>query len=417
MPALQKRLYSAALTDMRQPRVGIVATHPIQHFCPLYRAIASTGAIDLKIFFASDAGAIAFFDAGFGQEVRFQDDLLAGFDYEFLPGHVPAIKGRIRNPNLRGRLSAFSPDAVHVYGYYHPLSHDAMSWARAEGRRVLFCSDSELRFPRKPWTKAMKALVLPGILARCDGFLTTGDCNEDYFRAYGVSPDRLFRCPFPVDEPKLNQALGARVEVRRALRAKFALPADATLALVVGKLTAGKAVSHAIEAVAKTWSEGLRDKLFLVIAGNGAERENLQALARSLQPEAVQFAGFVEVTELPNYYCAADLLIHPSSQDAHPLAISEAIFCGLPVVTTDRVGSVGPTDDVRPGVNGIEYPYGDVDSLGRHLHYLCDRPDQREEMGRRSFEIARKRGMDVSVAGYLKAVHTILGHRSSLNPS
>jgi glycosyltransferase involved in cell wall biosynthesis len=389
-------------------------THPIQHFCPLYRAIAATGAVDLKVFFASDAGAKRYFDTDFGQMVRFQDDLLSGFDYEFLPGRAPEVTGRIRNRHLSERLTDFIPDVVQVYGYYHPLSRDAMNWARRARRRILFSSDSELRFPRKPWTRAVKSVVLRALFARCDGFLTVGDCNEDYFLAYGASRDRLFRCPFPVDEPKLQQAVEARADLRRALREKFAFPPEATVALVVGKLTARKAVNHAIEGVLKARSEGFRSDLFLLIAGNGAERESLEALAKSIEPEAVRFAGFVEVEDLPMYYCGTDLLIHPSSQDPHPLAITEAIFCGLPVVTSDRVGSVGPNDDVRPGLNGLEYPYGDIDSLSRHLQYLLD-TEKREKMGRQSFEIARGRAMQASVSGYLKAVDTVLGRRPALN--
>jgi glycosyltransferase involved in cell wall biosynthesis len=392
---------------MSQPRVGIVVTHPIQHFCPLYRALASTGAIDLRVFFASDAGAKAFFDTDFGQAIRFQDDLLEGFNYELLPGHLTDVNGRINNPHVGERLSAFNPDVVQVYGYYHPLSREAIGWARHAGRRVLLCSDSELRAPRGLWTKAMKALILPRFFAQCDGFLTIGDCNEDYYRNYGVNPSRFFRSPYPIDDTKLTEAIESRQEARRVLADKFTLPPHATVALVVGKLTVRKAVDQAIQAVARTWASGLRNKLFLILAGNGPERESLEALAGSLQPEAVRFAGFVEVAELPFYYSAADLLIHPSSQDPHPLAVSEAVFCGLPIIASDRVGSVGISDDVRLGMNGMEYKYGDVEALARHLMYLHRNPEEHEKMRHCSTQIGRQRALNVSVAGYLEAVHNV----------
>jgi len=393
--------------DVRTPRVGIVVTHPIQHFCPLYRALTSSGAIGLRVLFASNAGAESYFDAGFGQDIRFQHDLLAGFDHEFLPGHVTHVNGKIGNPHVGERLSEFDPDVVQVYGYYHPLSRDAIHWARHAGRRVLLCSDSELRAPRRLWTKAMKALILPRYFAQCDGFLTIGDCNEDYYRNYGVNPSRFFRSPYPIDDMRLTEAVHSRSEARRVLNEKFTLPPEATVALVVGKLTARKAVDQAIRAVAKAWESGLKNKLFLILAGNGPERERLEALARSLQPQAVRFAGFVEVAELPLYYSAADLLIHPSSQDPHPLAVSEAVFCGLPIIASDRVGSVGVSDDVRVGMNGMEYKYGDVDALARHLVYLHRHPDEHERMRMCSTRIGRQRALDVSVAGYLRAVRNV----------
>jgi len=390
--------------------VGIVVTHPIQHFCPLYRALTATNKIDLRVFFATDAGAGVYFDEGFGQAIRFQGNLLDGFGYEFLPGHLTgvSVETRIGNPHVGERLSAFEPDVVQVYGYYHAISRDAIHWAVKRKKPVLFCSDSELRGPRKLWTRAMKALVLPRMLAKCDGFLTVGDCNEDYFRNYGVSTDRFFRCPYPIDDEMLTKALASRDEARSFVREKFGLPPDGMVALVVGKLTARKSVDHAIRAVAETWRRELRAKLFLIVAGNGPEKEPLEGLARNLEPDAIRFAGFVEVAELPRYYCAADLLIHPSSQDPHPLAVAEAVFCGLPAVVSNRVGSVGPTDDVRLGVNGMEYAYGDTEALARHLLYLHEHPEERRRMSRESLQIGQKRTLGVCVAGYLKALDAVL---------
>ena len=59
-------------------------------------------------------------------------------------------------------------------------------------------------------------------------------------------------------------------------------------------------------------------------------------------------------------YCAADVYVHCSDNEPHSLAITEAIYCGLPVVLSDRCGSYGPTDDVQPGINGFVYRCGDV---------------------------------------------------------
>jgi glycosyltransferase involved in cell wall biosynthesis len=369
----------------------------------------STGEMDLHVLFASNAGASSYFDAGFGQEVRFQDDLLEGFSYEFLPGHLTSneLSGRISNARVGERLSAFGPDVVQVYGYYHPLSRGAIQWARAAGKPVLMCSDSELRAPRKWWEKAMKAAVLPRIFRQCDGFLTVGDCNEAYYRNYGVSSNRFFRCPYPIDDRKLTEAIAKRGAARSYLTEKSALPADATVALVVGKLTTRKAVDHAIKAMARVWADGLRGQVFLVAAGNGPEREALESLAKSLEPEAVRFAGFVEVMELPRYYCGADLLVHPSSQDPHPLAVAEAVFCGLPVIVSDRVGSVGPSDDVRPGFNGLEYPYGDVEALARHVAFIHRHPEARQGMSLHSLQIGQQRTLSASVTGYLNALSAV----------
>jgi glycosyltransferase involved in cell wall biosynthesis len=391
----------------RRPRVAIVVTHPIQHFCPLYRALASTGRVDLRVFFASDAGARAFFDADYGQNIHFQSDLLSGFEYEFLPGFTHELTHKVANPHVGERLDEFRPDVVQVYGYHHSISTDAMRWARGRGKPVLYCSDSELRSPRKFLTRAVKALVLPRILRQCDGFLTIGDCNEEYLRRYGVPSERFYRSPIPIDDARLTAALVARSDARKTLLQRFGLPSDAIMALAVGKLMARKAIDHAVRAVAATWDQGWKNRLFLILAGSGPEQGRLEALARSLHPDSVRFAGFVEVEQLPGYYCGADFLVHPAESDPHPLATGEAVFCGLPVIASDRIGSIGPTDDVRPKMNGMEYPYGDVDALSAHLRYLCERPEERERMRQNSLEIGRRRSLGASVDGFLRAVEAV----------
>lgn len=391
------------------PKVAIVATHPIQHFCPLYRTLECSGKITLRVFFATTAGLKPYYDADFGQLVKFQGDLTSGFDHEFLPGHLAELNGRIGNAHVGERLTAFNPDVVQIYGYYHPIFRDVMKWARKAGRPVLYWSDSELLTVVPLWKRVVKRMLLPRLFARCAGFLTIGDCNSDHYRHYGVPANLLFRSPYPIDDVRLSQAVEARAEARREILKKFDLPDDAIVALVVGKLTVRKAPHHAIRAVSQVWKSGVKNRLFLILCGNGPERENLEALAKESEPAAIRFAGFVEVSELPSYYAAADLLVHPSSEDPHPLATSEAVYCGLPVIVSDRVGSAGPTDDVRIGINGLRYKFGHVEQLTELLLHFCQHPEEAEKMRDGSRSIGPQRTLRVSAEGYLKAVNAALG--------
>ena len=80
-------------------RVAIVGSHPIQHFCPFYRALAADKRVEAKVFFASMAGAVPYVDCGYGKAIRWDGDLTAGFTHEFLPGAVR------RSHRLTNRLS------------------------------------------------------------------------------------------------------------------------------------------------------------------------------------------------------------------------------------------------------------------------------------------------------------------------
>lgn len=388
-------------------RVAVVVSQPIQHFCPFYRYIAASGQVTLKVYFASSAGLQPFFDRDFGQSIQWQADLVEGFDHEFLTdGHSAANSKELSSiQRLPMALAAFNPDAVVVYGYAQPISRAAIRWTKRWQKKLIYISDSELRTRRAWWKIALKRAVLPKIFSKVDAFLTVGDSNESYYAHYGVGRDRLFRSPFPVDLNRLHAALQDKEKLRREIRIRYSLPDDALVALTVGKLTPRKRTVDAVKAVCSLWKSETPRKTFLLAAGDGALKEMCENVAKAVCSDAIRFAGFVPVTDLPAYYVSADMLLHPSSEDPHPLAISEAVTCGLPCIVSDRVGSVGPSDDVRPGVNGWEHAVGDYSSLASRIRLLASSPELLRAMSGESLRIGQQRDMKQSFRGFMAAVH------------
>jgi len=391
------------------PRVAIIASKPIQHFCPLYRCIGTSGGVHLQVFFASSAGLQPFFDQDFGLSVQWQPGLVDGFDHEFLcgiDGEDASNTHQIRT-RLFSRLVQFNPDIVVVYGYAHPVSRAAIWWTKHLGKKLIYISDSERRSKSTRWKLLLKRIALPRILSKVDAFLTVGDCNEAYYSYYGADSFRFFRSPFSVDEDRFRAAIQQRDKLRMEVRQRYRIPEDALVAITVSKLTPNKRIEDAVRAVCSLWKNGLQDRVFLLVAGDGSNRTSCEAIARAMSPDAVRFVGFVPVTELPAHYVASDVLLHPSCIDAHPLAISEAVFCGLPCIVSDRVGSVGPTDDMRPEINGWEFPVGDFAALAHRLSQFASQPDLLRAMSDQSSFIARQRSMDRSLAGFLHAVQFV----------
>jgi glycosyltransferase involved in cell wall biosynthesis len=396
----------------KRPRVTIVASHPIQHYCPLYRQLTADGALKVKVIFGARAGLKAYYDQGFNRVVQWQSDLVEGFDHEFLPSAEEAdVHRSIAASGLVETLEASGTDIVQIYGYARRISRHALFWARSRGRRVLFQSDSELRAPR-PWShRIVKRLVLPSVFRCVDAFLSVGDYNDEYYLHYKVQKKSIFRSPYPIDEPTLAHCIAVRQDVRRVTRLRHGIADEAIVLLVVGKLIPRKAPGDVIEAVARLKREGLAKDLRVLYAGDGPEIEVLKQKSARIGDNVVEFLGFVPVDILPQYYLSADILVHPSMNDPHPLATSEAVYCGLPVIVSDRTGSVGATDDVRLGKNGMEYPCGDTTALAECLQRLIDNPSLRQSMGRESAIIGRERGLDASVRGYLQAVDYALTRR------
>jgi glycosyltransferase involved in cell wall biosynthesis len=81
------------------------------------------------------------------------------------------------------------------------------------------------------------------------------------------------------------------------------------------------------------------------------------------------FHGFVNQSELPAIYAAADVIIAPSVE-TWGLVVNEAMACGLPAVVSDAVGC-GP-DLVEEGRTGAVFPLGDTASFARAIERVLD---------------------------------------------
>ena len=369
-----------------RPRLAIVVSHPIQHFCPMYRSIAADGRVELRVIFAV-GGAEPKFDSGFGRVIQWQEDLLKGFDHR-----VVTAAPKQREKAVVQALKDFSPDVVYVHGYASSYARAAMRWARRSAVPVLMTTDSELRHARPLLVRAFKQLVLPWVLRKVDLFLTVGDENERYFEHYGVRSDRFHRVPFSIDSFYYDQVLADRAANRSALRQQLGIPSDAVVILTVGKLIPRKGQADLVRAFGEALKSVHRPAV-LLLAGDGAERKRLEELAKPFG-SAVRLLGFIGVDQLPKYDVAADIYVHPSSLDPHPLAISEALYCSLPVVVSDRVGSIGPPAAVQEGKNGWVYGNGDVAALSAILVKLIDDPGLRESAGKASRALGEAHAAD-----------------------
>ena len=342
-------------------RIAVVVSHPIQHFCPQYSSWSRLSGIHLKVFFASRHGIDPYVDKNFGMTVQWKG-LTLDFPHEFLAGASDRTPDSSMDcAELDASLDAFSPDAVVVYGYIQPLQRRAMRWAKRRKRRLLMIADSELRARRGIFKSLVKKMLLPRILKHVDAFLTVGDANEQYYRHYGVDDRRLVRCFFPIDVMAFDRALERREAIRLDLRASIGIPPNQLVILCVGKLVSWKRQIDLVHLSNLFQSLG-RDAT-IILAGTGPDEAVLRSAASRIGVGGVLFAGFVSPELLINYYIAADVYVHCSEIEPHSLAISEAIYSSMPVVLSDRCGSYGPSDDVRPGLNGFFYPCGDVRRL------------------------------------------------------
>lgn len=353
---------------INKPRIAYIISHPIQHFCPMFKAWAENPNWTLKVFFASSAGVNIYHDKNFGKEINWGNLYLDKFDHVFLnENRVMPISNELDAPDLIESLTEFNPDVMIVLGYIQKYQRRGLNWAKANGKKILMFSDSEDRQPRAFYKKLLKKIVLPFYLKDVDAFLTIGNANEDYYRNYGVEPTRFFRSSYPIDLNLYLNAFQNKKQIRSEIRDKFKFKEDDIVCSVVGKLVSWKNQKDLINSLEFCKN----NKVKLLIIGSGIMMEELKALASKFEEGRVCFSGFVDSQELPAYYAATDIYVHPSRVEPHSVAISEAIFMGCPVLLSNTTGSYGTYDDVRVGINGFVFENGDLKMIAKLIDKLA----------------------------------------------
>jgi glycosyltransferase involved in cell wall biosynthesis len=125
------------------------------------------------------------------------------------------------------------------------------------------------------------------------------------------------------------------------------------IVLAVARLDPQKGIEYLVRAAAEVPSA------VFVIAGDGPDREELEALARSLRVDGrMRFLGHRR--DVPELLAACDLFVLPSLYEGLPLSVLEAMAAGIPVIAT----AIGGTNEVvRDGETGTLVAAGDAGAL------------------------------------------------------
>ena len=233
-------------------------------------------------------------------------------------------------------------------------------------------------------------------------------CNSKMVRdeikaRFGLPDERLPVVYNAVDATAFHPGLS---EHRERLRARYKIPADATVFLLVGSGYERKGVATAIAALAE-----LRAHAHLIVVGREKHINRYKRRARALGVrERVAFVG--QQMDVKPFYGAADAFVLPTIYDPFPNAALEAMACALPVITTPKSGAaelVGENDA------GLVCPSRDVAGLAAHMRTLLDEP-MRKRLGanaRRAVEPLTPSAMTLQlVLLYKQLLEASIAHRT-----
>lgn len=249
--------------------------------------------------------------------------------------------------------------------------------ARKRGTKVLYMVHGFHFYKGAPLANWLAFYPIERTMAsRADVIATVN--REDYERAKTMRVDRVEY----IHGIGLNTARLHGSESRRDIRQELGLAENAFLVLSVGELNENKNHRTIIKAIAL-----LRDPtVHYIVCGKGALLETLQKQAAELGiADYVHFLGYR--TDVVDICAQADVFAMPSHREGMPVASLEAMYCGLPLVTS---GVRGLADVMEDGVSGYVCPADDADAFAHRIQMLRADPESRKRMAERNREAVKE---------------------------
>jgi glycosyltransferase involved in cell wall biosynthesis len=328
------------------PRLGVLASHPIQYQAPLYQELTRRGVVDLEVAFLSTRGAQPHPDPDFGVMVEWDVDLLGGYRSVVLARRPLMAKAAWLAGAVRW---LHRQDIVVLHGHADPDVLLVMAACRLLRVPYLLRGDAQAEPSTAGWRRIMRHLVAGAVIRGAAGALPIGDRNAAFYDRYGQIPHYL--APYSVDNDRFGTISGAARSSRAERLSALGLDPQQATVIFSGKLIEQKRPLDVVRAV-----EQADGRLNLLMVGDGPLRTEISRCERELP---VRCLGFVNQAEMPGWYASGDVLALPSAREPWGLVVNEAMACGLVPVVSDAVGCA---EDLVREVGEI-YPAGDVGAL------------------------------------------------------
>jgi glycosyltransferase involved in cell wall biosynthesis len=386
-------------------RIAVVNSHPIQYFAPLYAYLNAQPDLEVSALYLSDISIRGANDAGFGQAVKWDVDLLAGYNFKFLGTGArtrdPQGFWSLVAPQVWSELRSGRYDVLWLHGHNYAANLIALMAAKTAGMSVMMRGETHLGLERRGIKSLLRRPLMGQLYRLCDRLLAIGSANAAFYRAMGVPDKKIFLVPYSVDNDRFTRSAKLTGGERAKIRARNGVPCGQPAVLYAAKFAPRKRPGDVLEAVRRLKMTTNRP-FSLVMAGSGELEGELRAFCAERGMSNVVFTGFVNQSSLPALYGACDIFVLPSEQEPWGLAVNEAMCAGLPIVASREVGCV--PDLVEDGVNGYTPRAGDTEALTLALHNLIVDEGLRRRQGQESLRRIQQWGYRQCLEGIRAAL-------------
>jgi glycosyltransferase involved in cell wall biosynthesis len=276
---------------------------------------------------------------------------------------------------LRAELHRLQPQILHTWLFaanaYGRLCAGAVPAAKIVVSER--CVDS--------WKAGWQLWLDRQLIRRTDRLIGNSPSVVAFYRELGVPAEKLECIPNGIDIPASASPLD--LPARQAMLRELNLPDNAFVVGYVGRLAKQKRVEDLIWAV-ETLRQ-IRPQLYLVLVGDGPEREHLETFSRTVQvTEHVRFLGHREQSS--RWMRLFDVFCLASSFEGMSNSMMEAMALGKPVIASDIPAN---RELVVQSETGFLPKLADSVGFMQFMRQLIDAPGLAEKLGRAGQERIR----------------------------
>jgi glycosyltransferase involved in cell wall biosynthesis len=327
-------------------------------------------------------------------------EMIAGWDPEIVYAHG------LEDPSLEAALTSRYPTIfyAHTYGGTCISGRKCHLWPRPQPCKRQFGPQCLLVYyprrcgglnPTTAWRMFREQSRRNANLQRYEAVLVASQHMYQELQRHGVSRDRLHLLPLPPTDIAMAHPPERTPQGR---------------VLFLGRLVDVKGVRYLLEAIPLA-ERKLGRALEVTIAGDGAERGKLEALARQRRV-AAEFVGWTSGPEKLNLLRRADLLAVPSLwPEPFGLVGIEGGCLGLPAVGF-AVGGI--PDWLIPGVSGELAPGNPptIEGLAEAMVRALKDLEHYRRLSRGAWEVAQRYSLDRHLS-QLESIFALSNHQSA----
>lgn len=341
-------------------KLAIITTHPIQYYAPLFRLLAASEGVSIKVFYTWGNVGDKKFDPGFGKTIAWDIPLLEGYDYTFVTNTAKKPGSNhffgIKNPTLLTEIKNWGAEAVLVFGWAYQSHLSVLRYFKSK-IPVYFRGDSTLLDPSSGWKSVLRRFFLSWVYSKVDVAFYVGTENKKYFLQHGMQENQLVFAPHSIDNDRFateNETYKHQVD---QWKIQLGIQQGDKTVVYAGKLEPKKNPALLLRAFEELDLPGTH----LVFFGNGVLEETLKLQAQN--KANVHFLPFQNQSLMPAVYRLGDVFCLPSQGPGETwgLAVNEAMACGKAVLVSNKCG--GAVDLVENGQNGYIFTSNHIGEL------------------------------------------------------